>query len=132
MAQYMLRRYQERRAMVIEMLGGRCRRCGSVDQLEIDHIDPSSKTYDVARILGSASKNRLMSEVVKCQLLCSACHQHKSIIEVGKNSAKGTHGTLSGYRYCGPPRCSECLKVKTAANQKAYQKRKAYKQEKAA
>jgi 5-methylcytosine-specific restriction endonuclease McrA len=36
-----------RRAELIEMLGGRCVRCGAVEDLEFDHIDPTTKRFAV-------------------------------------------------------------------------------------
>lgn len=68
----------DRRAMYIEKLGGACAVCGSVDRLEFDHIDPSTK-IDVINFRWAAAK--VEAEVAKCQLLCRTCHQRKSAYE---------------------------------------------------
>lgn len=39
MRAYLKRRYWERRATAIKILGGKCCRCGSTHGLGIDHID---------------------------------------------------------------------------------------------
>lgn len=48
--------------------------------MQLDHIDPSSKLYNICQL-----KNRkldiLQAELVKCQVLCALCHRKKSIIE---------------------------------------------------
>lgn len=63
---------QARRARLIEMLGGKCVRCGAPGGLEFDHIDPSSKV-----------------------LLCMPCH-----IAKGAGDRPGLkHGTYHVYWY---------------------------------
>jgi hypothetical protein len=57
-------------------LGGLCVSCGEsdLDVLELDHIDPSTKSYP----LGSAwGRNRASKDIEasKCRLLCGACHR---------------------------------------------------------
>lgn len=37
------------------------------------------------------------------------------ITETRTVTAKGTHGTISAYRYCGPPKCEECKRAKRDA-----------------
>ena len=50
-----------------------------------------------------------MAELQKCQLLCVSCHMTKTITDRGHSPAKGTHGTISAYRYC---HCSLCREAK--------------------
>lgn len=104
MRNYMLRRYHERRQQAIAYLGGTCVHCGTAENLELDHIDPKTKTLEIGK-MWSVAETRFWAEVEKCQLLCRAAHTDKSIIDKGNKSAKGTHGTLSSYRYC---KCAEC------------------------
>ena len=56
----------------------------------------------------------------KCQLLCKKHHTDKTIVDTGKKLAKGTHGTISSYRYC---KCDAC---REAANKlsREYRRRK--------
>jgi len=49
-------------------------------------------------------------EISKCQLLCKKCHEEKTLLDMGRVSAKITHGTLSSYRYC---KCGSCKKAKS-------------------
>ncbi|WNN95067.1 HNH endonuclease [Microbacterium phage Magritte] len=78
MAEYMLRRYHRRRAEAIEQLGGRCVDCGTTDSLEFDHDDRDSKTWNMAKILTSGSKQMVQEELAKCVLRCNPCHIAKS------------------------------------------------------
>jgi 5-methylcytosine-specific restriction endonuclease McrA len=104
-----LKYYRDRRTEWLIKLGGRCVECGSTDDLHLDHKDPSSKLLELGK-QWALEKSVVDTEVEKCQILCSSCHRVKSTLERGQTPARGTHGTLSSYRYC---RCSEC---KTAWN----------------
>ncbi len=118
MAEYMLRRYHQRRKEALRYLGGQCVVCGTKEDLEIDHIDPDRKSFGLGK-LWSVAIDKFRQELEKCQLLCSACHEEKSANERGRKRAKGTHGTLSSYRYC---KCSECRAAK-AAYMKTYSRK---------
>lgn len=48
--------------------------------MQIDHIDPGTKLYDVCQ-LKSRKEKILQDELAKCQVLCALCHRRKSIIE---------------------------------------------------
>lgn len=102
----MLDRYYRRKAEAIEVLGGKCVRCGSVEDLEFDHIDPSTKISTIGKLASTASEEKLWTEVAKCQLLCKACHKEKSKQEDGQRRPI-THGKYhAAYRYkC---HCIEC------------------------
>lgn len=108
MRDYHLKRYYRMRGEAIKYLGGKCSKCSSLKKLQLDHIDPSTKEIEVSMLL-NVSKVRFWLEVKKCQLLCQPCHALKTILEQGKKPAKGTHGTLSAYRYC---KCELCKSVK--------------------
>src|SRR5687768_7163359 len=100
MRQYMAKRYERRKAEWVEKLGGKCAQCGGTEGLQFDHVDPTTKKFTVAQRLAGIAEKRLVEEMAKCQLLCSSCHEEKSLKDMGLKSAKGTHGTLSAYRYC--------------------------------
>jgi hypothetical protein len=104
MKEYMNRRYKERRALALELLGGKCVKCESTEKLEFDHINRSQKSMTFERMVG-VSMERFMAELIKGQLLCSPCHKLKTIEDFGFKVAKGTHGTISAYTYC---RCRLC------------------------
>lgn len=106
---YMLARYHKRRREAVFRLGGKCAICGSGEDLEIDHIDRTTKSMNVARMT-MVSQERFDAELKKCQLLCSKHHDEKTTRDRGLKPARGTHGTLSSYRYC---RCERCRKAKS-------------------
>ena len=62
----------------LEMLGGKCVRCGATEDLEFDHIDPSAKSFGVCAGLAKAW-DVLVEEAAKCQLLCKpwSCDQER-------------------------------------------------------
>jgi 5-methylcytosine-specific restriction endonuclease McrA len=109
MAAYMLRRYHERRAEAVAALGGKCVRCGSIEDLQLDHRDPADKSFNIGK-LWSVSRVRYLAELAKCQLLCAECHTNKTLADRGQRPARGTHGTLSSYRYC---KCRRCRAAKS-------------------
>ena len=77
MREYMSRRYKERRDQVIERLGGKCARCSSTDDLQLDHKDPKIKSFPISRLINKSWK-RCLEELAKCQLLCEKCHKKKT------------------------------------------------------
>ena len=120
MREYMKERYQQRREQAVEVLGGACAKCGSTEDMEVDHIDPAKKEMDFARMT-MVSEERFLEELKKCQLLCDRCHNTKTAKSRGFKMARGTHGTLSSYRYC---KCDECKEAKRKHNREYRLKRK--------
>jgi hypothetical protein len=60
-----------------------CAMCGQQYEsfnMQIDHIDPTTKLYDVCD-LKSRKLEILQAELTKCQVLCALCHRRKSIVE---------------------------------------------------
>lgn len=100
MRKYVLNRYHERLNIAKKKLGDKCVQCGCTDDLEFDHIDPSTKLFSMSRSSG-VSEKRFNEELNKCQLLCKKCHKEK-------HSAKNNHGTLACYRYCRCELCKTC------------------------
>lgn len=101
----------KRRKYAINKLGGKCNVCGSTEQLEFDHIDPTTKISTIAKIW-TASKEVFEEELNKCQLLCKKCHKEKTKKEPSLppwNKNKWEHGSLTGYvgKKC---RCDKCRK----------------------
>lgn len=45
---------------------------------DFDHIDPSTKSHNVARMVGRYSSKSILAEVDKCQVLCKFCHALKT------------------------------------------------------
>ena len=71
---------EERKKLLIEMLGGKCVRCGATERLHFDHINPLEKSFDIGRSLDN-SMDKLEPELAKCQLLCPKCHLDKTFKE---------------------------------------------------
>lgn len=84
-------------------MGGVCVICGSTDRLEFDHIDPTTKTFNIGK-MWSASDAVIEAELQKCQLLCYAHHRQKSGAEI---TAKAKHGgwTWAVKRKCPCEKC---------------------------
>lgn len=57
-----------------------CRQQYEHYNMQIDHIDPTTKLYDVCQ-LKSRKVEILLTELAKCQVLCALCHRRKSIVE---------------------------------------------------
>jgi hypothetical protein len=65
------------RAILLEKLGGKCVECGCTETLEFDHIDPSTKSFNISA--GYLKPIEVLEEELsKCQLLCNKCHIEKS------------------------------------------------------
>ena len=95
----------------------RCVKCGSTTDLEIDHIDPSTK---VSHRVWSWSAERRAIELAKCQVLCRKCHDEKTAVDQGH---PGGHGSRSSYlKGC---RCALCHE-REAARVKAWRERVDY------
>jgi hypothetical protein len=82
---------------------GPCRKCGSWEDLELDHIDASQK---VDHRLWSWSLARRTEELAKCQPLCHSCHESKTIEE---NRSQAQCGTRA--RYKTGCRCDACKRA---------------------
>lgn len=80
MRKYMADRYERRLAWAKDLLGGKCR-CGSVKDLQFDHVDPAIKSFTICTKLAGVSLVRLEQELAKCQLLCFDCHKLKTAAE---------------------------------------------------
>lgn len=61
---------------------GPCKRCGSTENLELDHIDPKSKSFMTSHIFLRSKKIR-DNELKKCQILCQECHKAKTLEDRG-------------------------------------------------
>lgn len=70
------RHYRRKRQAAIEYLGGKCVVCGATNNLEFDHVDPSTKEMSISRFLRRRFEV-YKAELDKCQLLCYEHHKNK-------------------------------------------------------
>ena len=110
MASYMNERYRQRRAHAVAALGGQCAFCGSAENLELDHINPATKSLDLGH-MWSVSIARYHAELVKCQALCRDCHKQKSASERSVEHGGG----VSGKKNC---KCRPCRARKSEYNRR--------------
>jgi hypothetical protein len=71
----------ENRALIRAYLSAHpCVDCGETDivLLEFDHIDPKTKTAEVALLLAGRRWKRVLEEIEKCVVRCVACHRRRT------------------------------------------------------
>ena len=81
-------------------VNGPCAKCGSWEDLQIDHKDPNKK---VSHRIWSWAKERREAELAKCQAMCRKCHNKKSAEEKREPVRHGTHSA-----YASGCRCPAC------------------------
>ncbi len=112
------------RARRVEWLdkNGPCRKCGSSEKLEVDHVDPSQK---VTHSVWTWAADRRNAELAKCQVLCEKCHLQKSILEnpnTLKRACKYGHAFdlfNTHIRPDGTRDCRACSRIRSAKNRAA-------------
>lgn len=109
-------RYDKRIKAAKELLRNKCRTCGSLEDLEFDHIDPSTKSFVISTWIARKKWAVILEELKKCQLLCTVCHTVKTISDKGQLPA--VHGRDRMYR--NGCRCNECKQAHSLIG-KAYQ-----------
>lgn len=124
MSVYMAERRKNRRNQLIEMSGGKCQKCGSIDDLNFDHKDPKDRSFRLTGKTLDGSWEKILQEWRKCQLLCRICHikKTKENDEYGEPWNKGIskfgdilpeHGCETSYAHgC---RCEACCKARYEA-----------------
>lgn len=102
---YQLEWMKKRRQAWIDSQGGACNECGSTDQLEVDHVDPATKSMQPTAIWSRKESVRV-EELAKCQVLCHDCHLDKTLAAV-----TWTHGRTGYSKGC---RCEVCYNAQKA------------------
>jgi hypothetical protein len=98
---YDLGRYRRRRQLALELLGGSCTQCGAQEDLQLDHIDRATKSFNLSEAW-SAPEAQFRAELAKCQVLCRSCHKLKTAKE-----QRTDHGSWGMYNR-GKCRCRIC------------------------
>lgn len=99
----------------IAQLGGVCVVCGIADDLEFDHVDPSTKLFQISGRGLDKPRALIAAELLKCQLLCRPHHLEKTRAEAslprpGRRTAQHGVGTQVYDKYkC---RCDLCRAAK--------------------
>lgn len=114
--QYQKEWMRKRRKAIIADLGGACVICGTTEGLEIDHIDPKTKSFPISRVVSMSLSNPIrIAELAKCQLLCTSHHLEKTF------STAKIHG-IYGYRKgC---RCGTCTYAKHIQKKRYLERKK--------
>ena len=94
---YMQKRYYLRIEEAKLRLGGKCNKCGSKDNLQFDHIDPSTKSFAIAKYIASCFEKKFEEEIIKCQLLCEECHKKKTRRDLGWMNGRKTYKLICAY-----------------------------------
>ena len=71
------RRRWKQKLRYVEMLGGKCNRCGYDEHpaaLQFHHIDPTTKSFAINGNKLLLNEQRVLDELNKCELLCANCH----------------------------------------------------------
>jgi hypothetical protein len=97
--------------------GKSCAWCGSVDQLELDHINPADK---ISHLIWTWSPLRRAAELAKCQALCKPCHDRKCGLD-GFIDRTPRHGIG---RYDKGCRCDTCKAANTEHARRVRQNRR--------
>jgi hypothetical protein len=82
-----VKRNREKRILLtlkaIEYKGGKCIRCGYnkfISALEFHHVDPSTKSFVIAKYIHAKPWDEIQKELDKCDLLCANCHREEHAI----------------------------------------------------
>lgn len=120
MRKYMANRYNERVLKARELLGGICVVCRTNEELDFDHIDPSTKLFGIADRGAGKNETDFWLEIKKCQLLCRLHHREKSKID---NYRPITHGKMWAWLH-NKCHCGLCNKARDNYNTKRRENRK--------
>jgi hypothetical protein len=73
LARMAVRHARHKERLLVAKAAG-CVRCGSMDELHLHHVDPSTKRTKVSN-MATYSDRTFWEEVAKCVVLCRPCHQ---------------------------------------------------------
>ena len=78
----------EMKAFVKDLKRGPCMDCGEKFHwfaMDFDHREPEDKKDDISRMVlrNGCSKETLLSEIAKCDLVCATCHRLRTADRLG-------------------------------------------------
>jgi len=119
---YQLAFVNKRKRDWIKANGGECVMCGSIRNLEVDHIDQDLKKYN-PRDIWSARDEIREEELANCHILCESCHEEKTAIQNSKPDSEdeGAPGNINEFdcgtveSYNAGCRCRDCKAAKIRA-----------------
>lgn len=90
-----IRRYRNK-LKAIELLGGKCNRCGfdNPAALEFHHKDPRLKEFTIGSV-ANKSWNSIVLEIEKCELICSNCHMIEHTSRYDKAFLEAINGAIA-------------------------------------
>lgn len=106
-------RYSERRAYAIEVLGGKCRECGSTERLTV-HTSTEVGSSTIMRY----GDKRFLETLKIAYLICFKCLNKLKVPRYTE------HGVGRGIHNCKCEPCIKAYKEHHAARMKDYRKRK--------
>lgn len=81
----------KRKLELIEMLGGKCSKCGydkNYSALDLHHLNPDEKEFPLnSRVLSNTNIEKILAEAKKCVLLCANCHREEHYPQFDKNNS---------------------------------------------
>ncbi len=86
------RRYEKNCRLRDEFYVGKsCIDCGESDPVvfEFDHVDPTTKKYQIGDMLGSHTWTTILTEIEKCVIRCANCHRRRTAGQRGWRSGGG-------------------------------------------
>ncbi len=78
--EYRIQRTQEHKKRIDALKNKPCTDCGErfePEQMDWDHIDPSTKLYNIGSMKG-LKWERIEEEMTKCELVCKPCHRKRT------------------------------------------------------
>lgn len=129
MAEYMAARREKRRNSLIDLAGGKCNQCGTIEELEFNHLDRSTKLFNLSGAGLDKPWAKILEEAAKCELVCSTCHRKYTNEQFAsgeirpwndKTDLPYEHGTVRMYqeRKC---KCKLCVTAKRMYRNKEIQ-----------
>ncbi len=83
---YNRERYHRLRTKYIILLGGKCSNCGSIENLEFDHIDKTTKEIEIGFLL-NYSQDRIKKELKNVNFFVMAAIKKKIRLIMVRNTA---------------------------------------------